>query len=370
MTLICGNLHRASLGKFGLVCPRIAGAIAFQPAEATVTLAPVFDECVIRGRRLAPARFCAPLASYSHSAFRRLVAELGGCGAVWTEMLAARQVLAENFDTSPWVRRRPQEGFTVFQLMAGAGDPLDRILNRLGEHLVEAVDLNLACDSRLIRSCTAGSALFESLPALREVVGAARRHWPGWLTAKIRLGARRPDWQAGFAERVRLLEDLGVDAVTLHPRFFEDKLKRRARLELIPWAASLTRLPLIANGDLHGPEQVEAQAEVLRPACAIMLGRLAVACPWIFAAWDRPAKVDFPDVWRKMHAYIVEDFAPAVALRRLKMFTKYFAANFVFGHQFHVQVSNATSLDEASNRANDFFARGPATFDHPTITGR
>ena len=330
----------------------------------------MFDECVIRGRQFKPARFCAPLAGYSHSAFRRLLADLGGCGAVWTEMLAARQVLAENFETSPWVRRRPQEGFTVFQLMAGAGDPLDRILDRLGEHDVEAVDLNLACDSRLIRSCTAGSALFENRTALRAVVGEARRCWPGWLTAKIRLGSRRPDWESRFAERLRLLEEEGVDAVILHPRFFEDKFKRRARLELIPWAVSLTRLPVIANGDLGGPEQVGEQAGHLRPASAIMLGRMAVARPWIFAAWDSPGQVDYAEVWRTMHRYIAEDFPPAVALRRLKMFTKYFAANFIFGHQFRVGVSNAPSLEEALNLANDFFSRGPATFAQPTITGR
>jgi tRNA-dihydrouridine synthase len=289
---------------------------------------------------------------------------------MWTEMLAARQILAENFASSPWVRRRPHEGFTVFQLMAGAGDPLDRILGRLGEHEVEAVDLNLACDSRLIRSCTAGSALFENLAALRTVVAAARRHWPGWLSAKIRLGSRRADWQAGFVERLRLLEEEGVDAVTLHPRFFEDKFKRRARLELIPWATSLTRLPLIANGDLQGPEDVHAQTGVLQTASAVMLGRMAVARPWIFATWDHPAKVDCAEIWRKMHAYIAEDFQPTAALRRLKMFTKYFAANFVFGHQFRVDVSNAASLDAALDRAGDFFSRNPATFAQPTITGR
>jgi tRNA-dihydrouridine synthase B len=330
----------------------------------------MFEECVIRGRRFAPARFCAPLAGYSHSAFRRLLADLGGCGAMWTEMLAARQVLAEDFNTSPWVRRRPEEGFTVYQLMAGVGDPLDRILDRLGGEGVEAVDLNLACDSRLVRSCAAGSALFESLPALRAVVVEARRHWPGWLSAKIRLGSRRADWEASFTERLRLLEQAGVDAVTLHPRFFEDKFKRRARLELIPWAASLTRLPLIANGDLGGPVHVQAQAEHLRPASAIMLGRMAVACPWIFAAWDRPAAVDRAQIWRRMHRYLVEDFPPATALRRLKMFTKYFAANFVFGHQFRVAVSNAPSLEAAWDRANDFFSREPATFAEPVITGR
>jgi len=68
----------------------------------------MFDECVIRGRRFAPARFCAPLANYTHSAYRRLLAELGGCGWVWTEMLAGKQLLGESFTESPWLKRRPE----------------------------------------------------------------------------------------------------------------------------------------------------------------------------------------------------------------------------------------------------------------------
>lgn len=327
----------------------------------------MFDECIIRGRRFAPARFCAPLAGYTHSAFRRLLAELGGCGAVWTEMLAARQILKEDLDASPWLRRRPQESNLFFQLMVRSGDPLERVLHRLGEHGVEAVDLNLACNAWTIRSCEAGSALFENLEALRVVVPEARRCWPGILTAKIRLGSQRSDWQSRFVERLRLLEDAGVDAITLHPRFFEEKFKRRARLELIPWAVSLTRLPVIANGDLSGPEDVLAQEESLRPASAVMLGRMAIVRPWIFAAWDHPVNVDYGEIWRKMYQYIVEDFPPAVALRRIQMFTKYFATNFAFGHPFNIEVSNAKSLEEALGQANAFFSRSPAAFAHPTV---
>lgn len=329
----------------------------------------MFDECLIRGRRLAPARFCAPLAGYTHSAFRRLLAELGGCGALWTEMLAGRQILNENFLASPWLRRRPEEKFLVFQLMVNAGDPLDRICGRLAESGVEAVDLNLACDAKNIRACAAGSALFEDAEGLRQVVTEARRHWPGMLTAKIRLGSRHPDWRARFVERLRMIEEAGLDAVILHTRFFEDKFKRRAQSELIPWAASLTRLPLIANGDLNGPEHVQALADQLQPATAIMLGRMAVARPWIFATWDQPTPVDLREIWLKMFQYIGEDFAPATALRRIKMFTKYFAANFQFGHSFYLKVANAPTWEEARERAVDFLSRSPALVQQPTLSG-
>ncbi|MBM3883685.1 MAG: tRNA-dihydrouridine synthase family protein [Verrucomicrobia bacterium] len=329
----------------------------------------MFDQCVLRGRRFAPARFCAPLAGYTHSAFRRLLADWGGTGAVWTEMLAARQLLREDFAASPWLRRRPTESCVIYQLMVRGGDMLERILDRLGEHGADGVDLNLACDAVSIRACEAGSALFEDLPALRGVLEAARRFWPGLLTAKIRLGSRRPDWQARFRERLRALEEAGVDALVLHPRFFEDKFKRRAQHELIPWAASLTRLPLIANGDLANAAQASALAGHLAPACGLMIGRMTIAQPWLFAAWDRPLAVDLPAVWHRLYQYVLEDFPPAVALRRIQMFSKYFAANFAFGHAFYVALSTAPNLGELRARAADFFARSPAILAHPIVAG-
>lgn len=329
----------------------------------------MFEECVIRGRRFAPARFCAPMVGYTHSAFRRLLAELGGCGAVWTEMLAARQILSENFQDSPWLRRRPEEASVVFQLMVGHGDPLGRVFDCLGEHGVEAVDLNLACGSKYARANASGFALFEDATALRAVAGEARHLWPGLLTAKIRLGRQAPDWEIRLTERIRVLEDSGVDALTLHPRFIEERYRRRARSELIPWVASVTRLPLIANGDLDGPAQARERMGRLKPACAIMIGRMAIVRPWIFANWDHPHPIDHAALWRKLFHYIAEDFPPVTALRRVQMFTKYFAANFALGHQFRVAVSTAPTLAEALLRADGFFARSPALLAHASVAG-
>jgi tRNA-dihydrouridine synthase B len=329
----------------------------------------MFDECVIRGRRFAPARFCAPLVGYTHSAFRRVVAELGGCGAVWTEMLEARKIVSEDFNTSPWLRRRPQETCLVYQLMVNVKDPIERVLGRLQEAGADALDLNLACDAPMVRSCLAGSALFEDLDSLRLVLEKVRKHWPHLLTAKIRLGHERPEWQTRFVERLRLLEDGGVDAVILHPRFFEEKFKRRARHELFPWAASLTRLPLIANGDLTGPEMLRARAHDFQFVSAIMVGRMAVVRPWIFANWDHAGPVDMAAIWEKMYHNVVEDFPPIVALRRLQMFAKYFATNFKFGHQFNVDLARATSLEEIRERAQAFFARDPAILAEPNVAG-
>lgn len=320
----------------------------------------MFESATLGKVTLAPARVCAPMALYTHSAFRRLLADLGGCGAVWTEMLAARRLLAEDFQTSPWLRRRPQEGLVVYQLMARPGDPLERVLGRMAEHGVQAVDLNLACDAHNIRAMASGSALWDDWEGMRQVVTQIRAAWPGWFTVKIRLGHRRDDWQTQFHQRLQFLEDAGVDAVVLHARFFEDKYRRPAQWQWIPWAAGLTRLPLIANGDMQSAAQVEGLREWLAPARAIMLGRMAVVCPWVFAHWDNPQPVDYAAVWNRFCDYVEEDFPPRLALRRIQSFARYYALHFLYGHQFHTTLARMATVAEARAYASDFFARGPA----------
>jgi tRNA-dihydrouridine synthase len=267
------------------------------------------------------------------------------------------------------LRRRVQENGLFYQLMVSADDPLERVLDRLGQAGADALDLNLACNSRTVRSCSARSALFENLHLLHQVLQRVRRLWPHVLTVKIRLGHDRPEWRHRFTERLKVLEETGVDALILHPRFIEERFKRRARHELFPWAASLTRLPLIANGDLGGPETLSARPDHFHGTGGVMLGRMAVVRPWIFATWDRPASVDFGAIWRRMFEFVAEDFPPALALRRLQMFTRYFACNFKFGHQFDVDLARASSLDELQHRAEAFFSRTPAVLDFPGLAG-
>jgi tRNA-dihydrouridine synthase len=322
------------------------------------------------GSLTLPSRLvCAPLAEVTHSAFRRLVAELGGCGLQFTEMLAGRALLAENLRTSPYAKRRPVERALFYQLMLRPGDPIDRIVARLGDVAPDGIDVNLACDARNIRSLGAGSALFDDVTGLADVLRELRRHWAGPLTVKIRLGHATPDCEARLADRLRVIEDAGVDAITVHARFFEDKRRRPARHDRLAWATSRTRLPIIANGDILGGRTLDARPAAFGDVAAVMIGRLAIAQPWVFAGWERPVEVDPGAVWLRLHDYVAEDFEPETAVKRMRLFTKYFARNFVFGHTFESAVCNAPSMDAARAAATAFFETQPARHAEASVLG-
>jgi len=340
------------------------------PAPGKTTPEPGSGALTLRGVTFAPARFCAPMAGVTHSAFRRLVADFGGPGALFTEMLCARWLLREDVRQSPALKRRPAEGKVVYQLMVTEPEIAAPAIERLAVWQPDALDLNCACPAPKIRQRGAGCELFADRPRLEGVLRALRRAWPGVLTVKIRLGRPAPDWQETLLDRLTLFADCGVDAVILHPRFTDEKLKRRAQHELFPELVTRARVPLLASGDLHEAATVRRQADALAGVAGILVGRRAAVQPWVFRAWTVPGFMPDPlETWRRFLAYLREDFPEAEVFPRLQTFTAYFARNFRFGHELFRASQAARTAAELEARALTFLERGPATLREPDMAG-
>lgn len=324
----------------------------------------------LRGTRIEPALVCAPMAGLTHSAFRRLLADFGGYGALFTEMLCGRWLLRERLETSPAVRRRPQEGLVFYQLMIAEPALAPAVIERLLELDPAGVDLNCACPAPNVRAVGAGSELFDDPARLEAILRALRERYTGPLTVKLRLGRPNEGWFPIFRERLRLIAACGVDAVTVHPRFTDEKLRRRARHELFPELCAAAGLPLIASGDLHTPAVVRAHPEHFRDVAALMVGRMAVVQPWCFAAWrGAPPTIAHLEVWQRFVRYVLEDFPPQKAFYRVKAFTRYFARNFRFGHTLDALAQGARDLDTLREGAEAFLARHPELAGTPHVEG-
>jgi len=328
------------------------------------------EALTIRGVTFSPPRFCAPMAGITHSAFRRLVADFGGYGALFTELLAGNQILREDPAASTFLKRRPSEGKVIYQLLAIGSDKLADILRRLLPLAPAGIDINGGCGGEDVRRVGGGVALFQDPARLEAVLRGVRREYAGLLTVKARLGLNTPDWRGTLCERLKLLEDCGVDALTIHPRFDDQHRRLSARHEWFGWIAEQTRLPLIANGDILGPATLSRHPEHFEKAAGIMIGRMAVAQPWCFAAWDRPDfKVDYLETWTRFYGYMLEDFTPRQALVPLKTFAKYYAQNFVFGHTFYSSVQSARDVKTLHERAVQFLSASPALDARPAVSG-
>ncbi len=311
------------------------------------------------------------MAGVTHSAFRRLVADFGGYGALFTEMLSGPAILSENNEVSPYTRCRPTEGKLIYQLLLKSEENIPAIVEKLRALSPFAIDLNLGCPAPQIRKQAGGAALFADYERMARVLEALRKSWGGILTVKCRLGADRPGWREELARRLRCFESIGVDAVFVHPRFSGEKLRRRSRWSQLTWICEETSQPIIANGDITGPESENFRAFTEGFVSGIMVGRAAVVRPWLFRMLSDSHffEPDYPAVWERYYSYVMEDFPPEKAIGRLKEFAAYYARNFFFGHELYRRVQGASSISELHAAAMKFLQSEPKTVAVPSIDG-
>lgn len=307
---------------------------------------------ILKNKTFTPRLFSAPMAGISHSAFRRLIADFGGYGALYTEMLSPGALLKENLKSSPFTKRRDNEEQVIYQLQLNGDEPLYAVIERLRTLDPSGIDINLGCPAPIIRRNGAGKALFDNVEKLKNTLDTIRSFWDGLFTIKCRVGDNSAGWEERFLERLRLFENSGVDAICVHPRFSDEKLKRVARWNLFAWIRSQTSLPLIANGDI-----TDNTALTLLEHCdGLMIGRASVVKPWIFKSLTGAAPViDYKEVWLRFFDYTCEDFPPEKAIGRIKEFTIYYSKNFFFGHELFRAVQSAPDLIILKERACTFF---------------
>ncbi len=305
----------------------------------------------------SPPLALAPMVGLSHSALRILILEIGGIGLFFSEMLSVTRLPIENETVSPFLCRTPVESPFIYQIFAGPDQDIVPAVERLHQLDAQGIDLNLGCPAPAVRKLGAGS--FMGLTEVRSMVRCLRAATSLPISAKIRLGKTLDkDVLLTFC---RMLEDEGVDLLTVHARLQGEKFCRKPRWEWIGKVKNAVKVPVIANGGIFC---VEDAAKCLERSGAdgLMVGRGAVCRPWLFADiakniynFDIDTGINIKDVYFRFIELLDARFLPERRLGRLKQFTHYYSSNFTFGHHFATGVQNSKSIKEAKVVAEEFF---------------
>ena len=315
---------------------------------------------------MKPPLVLAPMAGLTHSALRTIISGFGGCGLLSTEMLPARSLVAENPNVSPFLIRSEAEKPLSYQLLAGRPEDIEPAVKRLEELGAAAIDLNLGCGAPKVRRAGCGIALWEDRSRLVAVVRQIRRCTRLPFTAKIRLGPA-PD-EEKFMERVKLLEDLGLDALYIHARLDRESFSRPPRWEFAGMAKEWISIPVIINGGIFSLSDAK-KCLSQSGADGLMIGRAAAVKPWIFSDIASslfgfeadPEKKDLPGLYLEFYQLLVSRFPEERRLGRLKEFTHHFARNYPFGNRLAMAVQRAGSMEQARNLALEFFEKNVGT---------
>lgn len=231
----------------------------------------------------APARL-APMAGLTNASFREAALRCGSGFTTHEEIDAAALLrgaarpgdVARTDAAGPRTPDLP----VAMQLLGNDAPTLVEAARRLVAAGADIVDLNMGCPTPKIVRRGKGAALMRDVPATARILDALRRALPGVpLTIKIRGGW--DDRHRNAVEVARMAQDVGVDAITVHPRTRAERFDGRAPWETIAAVVQAVDLPVTGNGDVHS--LAEARRMMRETGCRdVMIGRGALGRPWIF----------------------------------------------------------------------------------------
>ena len=228
----------------------------------------------------------APMDGVSDMPFRSICRRLGSALTV-TEFINALDVL-ENHPR--YHHRLAYEPFQRPISLQFLDDQPERIL-KAAKLLVpmvkpDIIDINLGCQSKNVTNRGAGAALMKTPEKIARIFQIMTTEFDLPITGKIRLGWDEDD--LNYLEVAKIIEDNGGAMVAVHGRTRQQAYRGKARWKPIREVKQALSIPVIGNGDVKTPADIDAIKQ-LTGCDAVMIGREAVANPWIFSRLDREA---------------------------------------------------------------------------------
>jgi tRNA-dihydrouridine synthase B len=223
----------------------------------------------------------APMAGYSDVPYRALCRAYGSA-INYTEFVPVEGLLGKKRDNRFWRRldKKPGEHPIVFQIFGNNAQKILDAALRIQELGPDIIDVNMGCSTRRVSGRGAGVGMMPQPDLVAETFRLLTSNLEVPVTGKIRLGW--DDEQRNFAEIARIMEDNGAALIAMHARTKRQKYGGRADWEAIADLRSAVSVPVIGNGDVQSPQDIEAMKK--RTGCdAVMIGRAAIGNPWIFS---------------------------------------------------------------------------------------
>ncbi|MDR1863515.1 MAG: tRNA-dihydrouridine synthase family protein [Treponema sp.] len=307
------------------------------------------------------------MAELSHRPLRELIESFGGANGAsgadeyFTEMISAGAFVARG-PFEPWYADGgPCPGKVVYQLTGGDPGRLAEAAGLLDRLECLGIDINMGCSAPAITRTGAGIRWMESIDKAGKLIEMVRKPVKKRLSVKLRLGAGKPgtvdfDYLVRFCRR---LEEAGVELITLHPRLGGEKFRRRARWEYVSALRKELRIPLAGNGDIASGAEMRRRAE---DCDAVMIGRLAVRQPWVFAGApgaDIDTDINIEETGLKFLGFLAKYQPPEFHLSRARRFFGYFCDNLKWGNYVKTLLNREQNLAGTERAWQGYFVEHP-----------
>ena len=224
----------------------------------------------------------APMDGYSDWPFRS-VCRLLGSAMSYTEFVKVEDVLHRPRHVRHKLYYEEAERPVVFQIY---GDDPDRIVEaaKIVQELgPDIIDINMGCPAKSVAARGAGVGLMRTPLKVARLFRKLSTSLLVPYTGKIRIG-----WedQRTYKLVARIVEENGGSLIAIHGRTKEQSYGGQANWDAIAEVKQAVSIPVIGNGDVKTAADIDRLKQYT--GCdAVMIGRAAMANPWIFSRLDR-----------------------------------------------------------------------------------
>ncbi len=323
------------------------------------------DESSIQiGTRTIPSRyFLAPLAGYTHLAFRRVIRELGGLGLATTDLVLASQLVAGSQKSRQLVVTTPDDDPLSVQIFSGIQRELISAAKWLEDHGYQGIDINMGCPMAKVNSSGGGARLMCDTDGACATVAGVIEAVDVPVTVKMRLGWDRDNLTAPALSRE--FEKLGVAAITIHGRTRQQGFQGEVNHDGIKAVVdAVESIPIVGNGDVRTPEDAQRMRK-LTGCHAVAIGRGAMLDPWIFSKIQRleqgveptePRPAEQVQFLRRHFHYMVEQYQDYSCLL-FRKFAGWYGQKLGIPDDLEDRLRRFESIEEFDEIANEIHAR-------------
>jgi len=224
----------------------------------------------------------APMDGYSDWPFRSICRALGSAMS-YTEFVKVEKILSRSKEPAKRLYYEEAERPVTFQIY---GDDPDLILEaalKIEPLKPDIIDLNMGCPAKSIADRGAGVGMMPTPEKIAETFKKLTSALKVPITGKIRLGW---DQNKNYKLIARIVEENGGSLIAIHGRTKEQRYSGNADWDAIAEVKSTVKIPVTGSGDVRTVTDIQRMKQ--HTNCdAVMIGRGAIANPWIFAGYDR-----------------------------------------------------------------------------------
>ena len=222
----------------------------------------------------------APMEDVSDPPFR-ILCKRYGADMLYSEFVSSAGLLRDSEDAQKKLEVYPEERPIGIQVWGGDVDEVRQATPIADAAEPDVIDINFGCPVRKIVQKDGGAGILRDLDKMETITTAVieAAHRP--VTVKTRLGWN--DDSIEIVDVARRLEEVGIEAFTVHARTREQQYTGEARWTWLRRIKEegVRNIPLIGNGDALDPAAIDAMFHETG-VDGVMIGRGAIGSPWIF----------------------------------------------------------------------------------------